>query len=81
MAKRLYIVSVYRPELLDGFLMHFGTSRDAKVVLDRRHGERRSTPRAAGALRKDRRRSTRIDRALREHGFAVVELKDPPPDA
>ena len=80
MAKRLYIVSVYRPELLDGLLLHFGVSRDAKVVLDRRHGERRGLPRPAGALRKDRRRS-RIDRALREQGFAVVELQDPQTDA
>jgi hypothetical protein len=77
MAKRLYIVSVYRPELLDGFLMHFGTSRDVKVVLDRRHGERRARPRrsTSGATQKDRRQAS-IERALREHGFAVVELED-----
>jgi hypothetical protein len=77
MAKKLYIVSVYRPELLDGLLLHLGTSSDAKVVLDRRHGERRAFPRRpTGTLRKDRRRS-KIDRALRDNGFAVVELKDP----
>jgi hypothetical protein len=80
MAKKLYIVSVYRPELLDGFLMHFGTSRDAKVVLDRRHGERRAQARRpAGSLQKDRRRRTQIDRELRERGYAVVELTDAPP--
>ena len=76
MAKKLYIVSVYRPELLDGLLMHLGTSADAKVVLDRRHGERRRGPRAAGTLQKDRRQRA-IERALREHGFAVVELDEP----
>ena len=78
MAKKLYIVSVYRPELLDELLLHVGTSSDAKVVLDRRHGERRSEPRIVGGLRKDRRRKA-IDRALREHGFAVVELEEPKP--
>ena len=80
MAKKLYIVSVYRPELLDGLLMHLGTSADAKVVLDRRHGERRSAPRSAGTLRKERRQRA-IDRALRKHGFAVVELNDSKPHA
>jgi len=80
MAKKLYIVSVYRPELLDGLLMHLGTSADAKVVPDRRHGERRSVPRTAGALKKERRQRA-IDRALRERGFAVVELEDSKPRA
>ena len=79
MAKKLYIVSVYRPELLDELLLHVGTSSDAKVVLDRRHGERRSEPhRTVGGLQKDRRRKA-IDRALREHGFAVVEMDEPKP--
>ena len=73
MAKRLYIVSVYRPELLDGLLLHLGVSADAQVVLDRRHGDRRAAKRlSAGA---ERRRAS-IDRTLREHGFAVVELDD-----
>ncbi|HTO13129.1 MAG TPA: hypothetical protein VMQ51_16250 [Candidatus Binatia bacterium] len=81
MAKRLYIVSVYRPELLDGLLLHLGASSDEKVVLDRRHGDRRTAPRRiAEALGKERRRSS-VDRALREHGFAVIELDDPELDA
>ena len=80
MAKKLYIVSVYRPELLDGLLLHLGMSADADVVLDRRHGERRARPRiTAEALQSDRRRES-IERALREHGFAVIELEDPEPD-
>ena len=81
MAKKLYIVSVYRPELLDALLLHVGVSAEGKVVLDRRHGERRALPRrTAKALRSERRRAC-IDRALSEHGFAVVELDDPEPGA
>jgi hypothetical protein len=81
MAKKLYIVSVYRPELLDALLLHVGTSADAKVILDRRHGERRTAPRrTAGAAQSERRR-TSINRALREQGFAIVELDDQTPDA
>ena len=76
MAKRLYIVSVYRPELLDALLMHVGASPDVKVVVDRRQGERRACPRlTAGKLLSDRRQSS-IDRELEEHGFAIVELED-----
>jgi len=80
MAKKLYIVSVYRPELLDGLLLHLGMSADADVVLDRRHGDRRARPRTtAEALASERRRES-VDRALREHGFAVIELEDLEPD-
>ena len=80
MAKKLYIVSVYRPELLDGLLLHLGMSADADVVLDRRHGDRRARPRnTVEALGSERRRES-IDRALHEHGFAIIELEDPEPD-
>ena len=80
MSKKLYIVSVYRPELLDGLLLHLGMSADADVVLDRRHGDRRARPRnTVEALRSERRRES-IDRALREHGFAIIELEDTEPD-
>ena len=81
MARKLYIVSVYRPELLDGLLLHLGMSADADVVLDRRHADRRARPRtAAEALGSERRRES-IDRALREHGFAIIELEDLEPGA
>ena len=81
MARKLYIVSVYRPELLDGLLLHLGMSTDASVVLDRRHGDRRALPRTTpDALGRERRRAD-IDRALREHGFAVIELDDPEPES
>ena len=81
MARRLYIVSVYRPELLDGLLLHLGMSADAKVILDRRRGDRRALPRRTGEARQNDRRRSSIDRALREHGFAVVELDDREPAA
>ena len=74
MAKRLYIVSVYRPELLDELLLYLGVSADSKVVLDRRHGDRRALKRRP-ADRNERRRAS-VDRALRDHGFAIVELDD-----
>ena len=74
MAKKLYIVSVYRPELLDGLLLHLGMSADADVVLDRRHGERRARPRITAETLGNERRRESIERALREHGFAVIEL-------
>ena len=74
MAKRLYIVSVYRPELLDELLLYLGVSADSKVVLDRRHGDRRALKRRP-ADGNERRRAS-IDRALRDHGFAIVELDD-----
>jgi len=80
MAKRLYIVSVYRPELLDGLLLHLGASPDAQVVLDRRHGERRRRSPVGKSRRAERRRAS-VDRALREQGFAIVELEDPKPEA
>ncbi len=78
MARKLYVVSVYRPELLDGLLLHLGMSTDASVVLDRRHGDRRALPRTTPL---SERRRADIDRELREHGFAVIELDDPEPDA
>jgi len=73
--KRLYIVSAYRPDLMGEMVINLGLSANTSVFVDRRHGERRSTPRPSSpeALRHERRRSS-IDAALREHGFAVVEV-------
>jgi hypothetical protein len=75
MARRLYIVSPYRPELMDQLVINLGLSEDTQVFIDRRHGERRAGVRAGRPDPNDRRRS-HIDGALREHGFAVVELPD-----
>ena len=40
MAKRLYIVSPYRPHLMDELVLNLGLSEDTQVFVDRRHGER-----------------------------------------
>ena len=81
MAKRLYIVSVYRPDVLDELVAHLGVTKDARVLFDRRSGERRASPRPAPAdVRPNERRRASIERALREEGFAIVELTDILPD-
>jgi len=82
MARRLYIVSVYRPDLMDELVINLGLSEDTQVFIDRRHGERRVTPRptSSDAPRNDRRQSS-IEEALREHGFAIITLPDVPGDA
>jgi len=85
MASRLYIVSAYRPELMDELVLNVGLSEDTQVFVDRRQGERRVDPRASvpkiherrRPSINDRRRSS-VDAALREHGLAVVELRDVP---
>ena len=78
--KRLYIVSAYRPDLMGEMVINLGLSVNTSVFVDRRQGERRSAPRPSSpeALGHERRRSS-IDAALREHGFAVVEVSGEPP--
>jgi hypothetical protein len=44
MARRLYIVSAYRPELMGQLVINLGLSENTKVFVDRRQGERRRTP-------------------------------------
>jgi hypothetical protein len=80
MARRLYIVSAYRPDLMDELVLNLGLSEDTQVFVDRRHGERRASPRPTSpeALANERRQSS-IDAALREHGVAVVNLPDETP--
>ena len=83
MARRLYIVSAYRPELMGELVLNVGLSEDTKVFVDRRQGERRVEPLGTAPDANDRRhaddrRRSSIDAALREHGVAVVELRDAP---
>ena len=82
MARRLYIVSAYRPELMGQLVINLGLSEDTKVFVDRRQGERRAEPHASAPNVNDRRLNDRrywsIETALREHGVAVVELADSP---
>jgi hypothetical protein len=80
MARRLYIVSAYRPDLMGEMVINLGLSEDTKVFVDRRQGERRASPRPASPeAPRNERRHTSIDAFLQEHGFAVVELPAPPP--
>ncbi len=83
MARRLYIVSAYRPELMDELVLNVGLSEDTTVFVDRREGERRVDLCASAPSLNDRRRPDindrrrrSVDAALREHGVAVVELAD-----
>ena len=77
MNRTLYIVSVYRPDLLDELLHAVGVSHNTQVFLDRRIGERRSPERfEAEAARRLDRRSRDVEKALRTEGFAVVTLKE-----
>ena len=75
MAKRLYIVSPYRPHLMDELVLNLGLSEDTQVFVDRRHGERRAAHRPTSPeARMYERRQSSIDASLRQHGFAVVEF-------
>jgi hypothetical protein len=76
MKRTLLIVSVYRPDLLMEVRQRFAVARDVEVIVDRRVGERRAPARAESeaSRRADRRRAA-VDRALREHGFAVVRVR------
>ena len=75
MARRLYIVSAYRPELMDELVINLGLSEDTQVFVDRRQGERRADLRDSTPERRHtERRQSSVDAALREHGVAVVEL-------
>jgi hypothetical protein len=76
MPRRLYIVSVYRPDLLDEVIRAIGVARDTEIFIDRRVGERREPVRAASeATRRADRRHLDIASTLRTDGFAVVELE------
>jgi hypothetical protein len=79
MARRLYIVSAYRPDLMGEMVINLGLSEDTKVFVDRRQGDRRASARPASpdGLRNER-RHTSVDASLQQHGFAVVELPATP---
>jgi hypothetical protein len=72
--KKLCIISVYRPDLLDEAVQHVGVSQDTAVFVDRRVGERRRPERVkAEAYRGKDRRRRNIDETLRADGIAVVQ--------
>ena len=66
----LCIVSVYRPDLLTQARHMSGTmGAPMEVILDRRHGERRSVERPESTDRRQR----RIDEELRTQGFVIIQ--------
>jgi hypothetical protein len=70
----VFIVAPGQQELYASLNRTFAGDDTVRVVLDRRRGERRRTPAATAAERRqrDRRKDARIDRQLRERGYAVV---------
>jgi transcription termination factor Rho len=76
----LFIVGSRRPELYESLRRTFRSDDTVQVVLDRRHGERRVSPRAGGrvAAREqrlvERREHLEIEWQLRARGYAVVSI-------
>jgi hypothetical protein len=66
---QLCIVSVYRPDMYDEARNALSLGQNVEVIIDRRLGERRSTPR--GDTANDRRRR-KLDDELRTEGYAIV---------
>ena len=71
MARALFIVSVYRPDIYEAALQAIGCAQDVEVVLDRRVGERRGPERADKPSDNDRRQMA-IEEQLRTEGWALV---------
>lgn len=75
----LFIVSRQLPDLHRYLSHEFATEADVKVILDRRHGERRSGGDRPAMPRGDRRRTERRNHAdvrgeLNTLGYAFVRL-------
>ena len=75
----LFIVSRQLPDLYRYLSREFATEADVKVILDRRHGERRSRDDRATMPSGDRRRTERRNHAdlsgeLSTLGYAFVRL-------
>jgi hypothetical protein len=71
----LCIISVYRPHLINEVIHAVGgIGRNLQVVMDRRHGERRSPERASSAeSRAHDRRQRNVEEELRTQGYAIVD--------
>ncbi len=83
MARMLFIVSVYRPDVYSYARDAFrAVTADLEVIMDRRVGERRRP--GAGAVEPDRRqrsdrRRQNIEERLRTIGWAAVPLQESRP--
>jgi hypothetical protein len=77
----LFIVSRGNAKLASYLQHHFTGDTPVRVVVDRRHGERRqrSADITTDRRRADRRTRPHIDKELRLTSFAIVTLPDPEP--
>lgn len=76
MIRYLFIVSRQTPYLADYMREQFEAESEVKVIVDRRHGERRRSPIVAVDIerRKNNRRRHDVDKELRESYHAFVTL-------
>ena len=77
MAQHLFIVARQQPDLFSYLSREFAAEPDVTVIVDRRQGERRTTPRPTAPA--DRRQSDRRSKAgnvgqLSTLGYAFVRL-------
>ena len=77
--EHLFIVSRQQPDLYRYLSREFSTESDVEVILDRRHGERRSHGERRAAPRGDRRQTERRGKTdlrgqLSTLGYAFVRL-------
>lgn len=77
----LFIVSRGNTKLASYLQNHFTGDTTVRVVVDRRHGERRqrSADVAADRRRADRRTRPHVDKELRLTSFAIVTLPESEP--
>ena len=71
MPRRICIVSAYRPDVYDDARHALSFGQNIEVIVDRRIGERRASPRDSAAERRQR----SIEDELRTHGYAIVEVR------
>ncbi|MBI3826371.1 MAG: hypothetical protein HY294_10275 [Candidatus Rokubacteria bacterium] len=79
--RRLIIVAHDRPDLLAEIQRQHARRTDVRVVVDRRHGERRTAERRQGlesdpGRRRAERRRQEIDWMIASQGYAVVRLDE-----
>jgi len=77
----LFIVSRANVKLASYLQHHFTGDTTVRVIVDRRHGERRQQTAQVGAERRraDRRSRPQVDKELRLTSFAIVTLPEPEP--
>jgi hypothetical protein len=77
----LFIVSRGNVKLASYLQHHFTGDTTVRVIVDRRHGERRQQTEQVAAERRraDRRSRPHVDKELRLTSFAIVTLPQPEP--